>query len=157
MKRMTRLVQGFTVLETERAVTTQRLARQDEHGFSVVELVISVLILLILSAIALPSLAETLRSYRLAGDARALASQLSLAKMRAAAEFSQSQLSFNFANGTYQLQVFDKGANAFVTEGGAVQYLSSGVTFGFGAITTPAGTQPAPITDTPQIDRKSVV
>jgi hypothetical protein len=41
------------------------------------------------------------------GDARAIASQVALARVRAAADFTQAQINFNLANGTYQLQRWD--------------------------------------------------
>jgi len=74
-------------------------------------------------------------------DAQGIASQLALARSRAAANFTQARINFDLTNRSYELQLWDKATNDFdVTEGGA-QYLSSGISFGFGGIGLPAGAQ----------------
>src|SRR5439155_12029922 len=93
---------------------------------------------LVLIMICLPSIGGTLRSYRLSGDARSIAGSLAQAKMRAGAMFSREQIQINLTNKTYQLyQRLNAGAS-YVAEGGP-RYLSSGISFGYGTITAPAG------------------
>jgi Tfp pilus assembly protein FimT len=88
----------------------------------------------------IPTLVTVVQNYRVVGDARGIAAQLSLARMRAASEFTQARLNFNTSANTYQLEVWSKSASAFQIEG-PVQTLSNRDTFGYGAIATPAGGQ----------------
>jgi prepilin-type N-terminal cleavage/methylation domain-containing protein len=119
-------------------------------GFSLAEVLVALAIVMILVATALPNFAAALQTYRLMGDARTIAGQMALARVRAAAEFDQAQVNFNLANGTYQVQRWNKATNAFDINEGGVQSLSAGVTFSLGGVTTPAGTQTV-IQQTPQI------
>src|SRR6266568_9619869 len=111
-------------------------------GFTILELVVVVAVILVLSAIAIPQAMATLRAYRLASSARAVAHQVSLARLRAETEFSNAQLVIDPATNTYTIQVWDKAVPGFVVEGGA-QVLSSGISFGFGAAGGPAAGQAA--------------
>lgn len=122
-------------------------------GFSMLEMAVVISILLVIAAIAVPQMDSAVQSYRASSSAHSIASQLALAKMRAADDFTQTQLNCNLAGNSCQLQVCtSKGAstcNTFSAEGGPV-LLPEGTSFGFGAITTPAGTQTA-IQNTAQI------
>lgn len=104
------------------------------------ELLVVVGILMTVSAIAIPSMRKTLQNYRVLGDARGIAAQLALARMRAASDFTTARLNFNLTANTYQLEVWSKTAGAYQAESGA-KSLSQGITFGFGSLTTPAGSQ----------------
>jgi prepilin-type N-terminal cleavage/methylation domain-containing protein len=120
------------------------------RGFTMAELLVSLAVILITLAAALPNFLNAVGTYRMMGDARTIASQVALARVRATADFTQAQLNFSLANGTYQLQRWDKATSAFdITEGGT-QSLSTGVTFSLGGVGTPAGTQTT-IQQTPQI------
>ncbi len=114
------------------------------RGFSTIELAIVVTIILVIASFAIPQAISTQRAYRALSDVRSLASQLALAKMRAADGFTQARLNCNLTANSCQLEICtSKGAgacNTFSAEGGPV-LLSQGMTFGFGSITTPAGTQ----------------
>jgi Tfp pilus assembly protein FimT len=124
--------------------------RASEHianrrgGFSTIELAIVVTIFMLIASIAIPQAISTVRAFRASSDARSLATQLALAKMRAADGFTQSRLNCDFTGKSCQLEICtSKGAstcNTFSAEGGPV-LLSQGMSFGFGSITTPAGTQ----------------
>jgi Tfp pilus assembly protein FimT len=109
-----------------------------------VELMTAVTILLVISAIVIPTAATMLRDYRAMADVRGIAAQATLARMRAAANFTTARLSFDLAASTYQLEVWDKAANgglgAYRLEG-AVQALSEGMRFGYGTLTVPTGGQ----------------
>lgn len=111
-----------------------------KNGFSIIEMMLVAAMAIILMGIAVPALQSVMQNYRVIGDARSIAAQLSLARTRAASEFTQARLNFNTSANTYQLEVWSKSANAFQIEG-AVQTLSAGDTFGFGTISTPAGGQ----------------
>jgi len=113
------------------------------------ELMIVTGILLILFSIAIPSIQGVLQSYRLSGDARGIAAQIHLARMRAASGFTKAEVNFDTTANTYQVNVWSKAASAYQAEGGA-QLLSHGDVFGYGSLTTPAGGQTA-IAQTTQI------
>ena len=123
------------------------------RGFSTIELAIVVTIFMLIAVIALPQFMSTMRVFRASSDARSIASQLALAKMRAANGFTQARLNCNVTTNSCQLEICtSKGTsacNTFSAEGGPV-LLSQGMTFGFGSITTPAGTQTS-IQNTPQV------
>jgi Tfp pilus assembly protein FimT len=114
--------------------------RKESAGFSMLELLVVVGILMTVSAIAIPSMRKTLQNYRVLGDARGIAAQLALARMRAASDFTTARLNFNLTANTYQLEVWSKTAGAYQAESGATS-LSQGITFGFGSLTAPAGSQ----------------
>ena len=98
----------------------------------------------VVAAIAAPMMSNTLGDYRLRGDARSLTGAVSLAKLRAASDFSQSRLYANLATNSFHVETWDKTAGNWVTEGGTTT-LSTLASFGFGVVgTAPAGTQ-API------------
>jgi Tfp pilus assembly protein FimT len=133
--------------------TESELRTSDVRGFSLLELAIVVTFFLLILSIALPQALTTLRAFRASSDARSIASQLALAKMRAANGFTQARLNCNLTNKSCQLEVCtSKGTsacNTFSAEGGSIS-LSKEMTFGFGSITTPAGSQ-ASIETTAQI------
>lgn len=126
-------------------------------GFSTVELVIAVGIFLVMSAVAIPNSLRMLQSYRAGSSVRSIASQLALAKMLAAQDFTQTQVSCNFATNSCQLQACTtKGVNtctAFTsdTHEGSSLILPQGLNFGFGSASTPAGTQTAIGNTTPVV------
>ena len=60
--------------------------------------------------------------------------------MRAASDFTRTKLVIDTTNKTYVRQFYNKTSGNYENEGGT-QYLGQRVSFGFGAITTPAGGQ----------------
>jgi len=127
---------GVRVMNVKRRLT--------EDGFGAIELVIVLTILAVVGAFGIIQVKKALQSYRALSNARNIASQLSLAKMRAANGFTQSRLNCDLTAQSCQLEVCtSKGAttcNTFTAEGGPI-LLAQGTTFGFGSITTAAGTQ----------------
>jgi Tfp pilus assembly protein FimT len=61
-------------------------------GFHLIELMAVVAIMMVAAAIAVPNLVTSLRSYRTASDARALSSQMALARLRAANRFTRARV-----------------------------------------------------------------
>jgi len=118
--------------------------RKFENGFSLVELAIVVVIILLIVSLALPSAISSMRAYRASADARAIAAQLALTKMRAANAFTQARLNCDTTAKTCRVETCtSKGAgtcNTFTAEGETIN-LSIGSSFSFGSITTPAGSQ----------------
>jgi prepilin-type N-terminal cleavage/methylation domain-containing protein len=108
----------------------------DERGFTLVDLLAVVALIGIISATALPMTASSMAAFRIRNDAQAVRNLVSLAKMRAASRFSRARVYVNRAANTYRLEVFDRTANAWVTEGPTTR-TSTGVRFGFGAVTAP--------------------
>lgn len=98
----------------------------------------------VLGAIAVPMMKNSLGDFRLSGDARALTNAVSLAKLRAAADFSQARLFIDMTGPSYHVETWQKtGAPGWVTEGG-ITALSSNDTFSFGVVgTAPPNTQAA--------------
>jgi Tfp pilus assembly protein FimT len=114
------------------------------RGFNLVEISIVVAVTIITLAIAIPQLYMMMQSYQSAVDARGIASQLNLARIRAASDFTQSQLNCNLTAGSCQLQICTtKGTTSCTTfsNDGEALYLSASSSFGYGTITTPAGSQ----------------
>jgi len=139
-------MQEFCETESERRTS-------DVRGFSMIELAIVITIFLLIVSIALPQAITTLRAFRASSDARSIASQLALAKMRAANGFTQARLNCDLTANSCQLEICtSKGTtacNTFSAEGGAIT-LSKEMTFGYGSITTAAGSQTS-IQNTAQI------
>jgi Tfp pilus assembly protein FimT len=107
-----------------------------DHGFSVVELLVVVFIVIVIAGIGIPKLVTLLTNLRTYGDARDLNGEVVQAKMRAASDFARARLYADLSANTFHIDVYQSGASGWTTEGGT-QYLSSGVTFGYGSLTTP--------------------
>jgi Tfp pilus assembly protein FimT len=89
----------------------------------------------VISAIAVPMMKNTLGDFSLTGDARALSNAVSLAKLRAAATFSQSRVFVDLTDKSYHVETWQKAPPAWVAEGGT-RTLSTSVAFGFGVVGT---------------------
>src|SRR3989442_11642203 len=137
-----------------------------KSGFTLLELIIVLFISLVITGIAIPRFVQTMRNLRLAGDGRNIAETLGLAKLRAAADFTDARAYFDFGTGTYRVDVWDKNASCWRPDvfgaaclgpgggpgGGAVpgMNLSANVTFGFpGAVGAPPPTVGGAITQAP--------
>jgi prepilin-type N-terminal cleavage/methylation domain-containing protein len=122
---------------------------RDDRGFSLIEMLMVVALLGVLTAIAVPMSGNTLKYLKLSGDARELANITAVAKMRAAAKFTQSRVYIDRAGRAFYVQTFDKTTSAWVTEGGATS-LSSTVNFGFGPVTDPPANTQTTIDQSPE-------
>ncbi len=113
------------------------MVRRPSRGYSLIELLLVVGITTVVSALAVPMMSSTVGGLRLNGDARSLAGAVSVTKLRAASNFSQARLFIDLTSRSYHIEIWQKtGTPGWVAEGGSTT-LSSGVTFGFGTITTP--------------------
>jgi type II secretory pathway pseudopilin PulG len=129
---------------------------QKEQGVALVELVIVVAIALIIAAMAVPTFLSTRRNYRVTGDARDIASEILLAKMRAASDFTQARARFNtaanngYAANTFQLEIWDKTNSVWAVDApSGTLSLSQGITFGYGTQSNPPPTTQATIGQAP--------
>jgi prepilin-type N-terminal cleavage/methylation domain-containing protein len=112
-------------------------------GFSLIEVLMVVGITTVIAAIAVPMMKNTLGDFRLSGDARGLSNAVSLAKLRAASDFSQARLYADLNARTFRVETWSKTAVPpdWVTEGGIIA-LSTGDTFSFGVVgAAPLNTQ----------------
>jgi prepilin-type N-terminal cleavage/methylation domain-containing protein len=120
-------------------------ADRAEHGFSLIELMVTVAIAGILSAFAIPMIASTLENFRVAGDAHSMSNAIMLTKMRAAASFTRARLFVNLNTNSFHLETWNSAAAppVWVTEGGTTT-LATNDNFGSGAVgTAPPNTQVA--------------
>jgi prepilin-type N-terminal cleavage/methylation domain-containing protein len=100
-------------------------------GFSLPELLIVVSVMSVMAAISIPSLQRTLRTYRIAGDARVIAHTLTLAKMRASSNFTLEAVDWDSGNNDFYTQSFQKSLAQFQSDGSIQNViLSSGVVLG---------------------------
>ena len=128
-----------------------------QNGLSLLELVVVVVILFIAAAFAVPQINTMLRAGRLASDAHSLTEEVTLAKMRAAADFTQARVHVDLTGGTYQLEVCTKNVAVLSTNCTGTGYswlnanglplegpfpLSQGITAGLGGVgAAPPNTQ----------------
>ena len=140
----------------KRGLQVARPTRQNAYrtrGFSMIELLIVVICIMVLMAIAIPSVTGLARSFRIGGDTRQMAAQLNLARLRAAAGYTHARLYVNLSANTYHLEVWNKASacwqtyedsNACTQTTSPVIPLAPGDTFGYGSIGTgPTGVAPA--------------
>ncbi|HEY2379758.1 MAG TPA: hypothetical protein VGK48_01130 [Terriglobia bacterium] len=123
-----------------------------EKGFSLLEAMIALFVIFVLARVALPNLTSMQKFGRINGDASSVAGLISEAKLRASASFSHARVYADLTAKTYHLEIWNKTSSCWQTDGdkntctvaaSPVQNLSSGVSFGYGAISSaPSNTQP---------------
>jgi len=98
---------------------------RSEGGFTVIELLAVIAIMLVITAIAIPSFYLWLPTYRLSAGARQIAADLQLARMKAISQNTSYRLRFT-AEDTYEMQKND-GVWAVAPGHGSVK-LPEGIT-----------------------------
>jgi prepilin-type N-terminal cleavage/methylation domain-containing protein len=117
-----------------------------EAGFSAVELLTVMAVMAVAASMAVPLVGNMMASFRIAGDLRGLSQSTAVAKMRAAATFSNARVFVDLGAETYRVETWQKPAagnpGQWNIEVGTTQPLSTGVNFGFGGIAAaPPNTQ----------------
>jgi len=113
-----------------------RIRKQD--GFSLIELMLVVVIAMVIAGFAVPAFLQALRNFRLGGDSLDINGEVLMAKMRAAARFTQTRVYFDLTARQFRSEFWDKTNKVWTPIGvGAPQNLSSGVDFGEGNQTQP--------------------
>jgi prepilin-type N-terminal cleavage/methylation domain-containing protein len=109
-----------------------------DSGFTLLETMFVVGIVAVIAAIAIPMTGNQLNYLRLSGDARNIANALMLAKMRAAATFTQARLYVDLNAKTFRIETWDRSAATpdWKMDGG-ITYLSGSDHFGYGSVATP--------------------
>jgi len=125
-----------------------RSLRGSSPGYSLVELVAYMAVIVTLAAFVLPFTRSSLNALNLTGDARNISSAVSLAKMRAAASFTKARVYVNLGTGTFWVERWQKNTNTWVLEGIQKQ-LSTTVGFGFAGIGAPPPNTQAAIGQAP--------
>jgi prepilin-type N-terminal cleavage/methylation domain-containing protein len=116
------------------------------RGFSLVEVLMTTVIIIVLAAIGIPTLMSMVRGLRTAGDARDLNGAIIQAKMRAASDFSRTRVYADLSANTFRIEIQPSGTTSWTTDCPSTcdQPLSSGVSFGYGSLSSPpANTQAA--------------
>jgi prepilin-type N-terminal cleavage/methylation domain-containing protein len=106
-----------------------------QRGFSLIELVMTVGLIAVVTAIVIPITDASLDVNRLKGDATALRNLVGLAKMRASSQSTRARVYADLNANSFALEVWDRTTNTWVTQNGA-RPLATGVSFGFGALAT---------------------
>jgi Tfp pilus assembly protein FimT len=114
-----------------------------DRGLSLLELVFSLGVAATVAAVAVPMTSGSLDFFRLSGDGRAIANNVAVAKMRAAAHFTHARLFVDVAGGAYRVESWDKVTGSWLAATGWAA-LSKSVVFGIGTFDAPPpGTQAA--------------
>ena len=130
------------------SMTNPRHTLRGRSGFTLIEILAVVAVMGIVAGMAVPSTTSMMRGYRLKGDAQGVNNLVALAKMRAASRFSRARVYVDLGSNSFSLQVWDKAASSWVTDGGVARS-SPGVTFGIGGLTTPPPNTQAAIGQSP--------
>lgn len=97
-----------------------------------IEMLIVIATIAVVAAIAAPFTSNTLALFRVGGDSRALVNGVSMAKMRAASEFSLARFYVDLSARSFRVEVWQKTAPQQWVQEGGITYLSQNVNFGFG-------------------------
>jgi Tfp pilus assembly protein FimT len=124
--------------------------RRAQAGFTLLQLLTVIAIMGTLAAVAIPMTGNTLSNFRLSGDARKLQNAVSLAKMRAASDFSKARVYADLSTNSFRIEVWRKtGAPGWTTEGGTTTMYSAD-SFGFGVVGAPPPNTQVAIGESPQ-------
>src|SRR5579864_8461414 len=85
--------------------------RSKQGGWTLLEISVTLLILSVLSAMAIPQFMMFRKDSRTFGDARDLADMVLLAKMRAASNYTRARIYFDTSAQSYHVEIWNKTLN----------------------------------------------
>jgi len=114
----------------------------DSRGFSLIEVMVSMAVMMVLAAIAVPMVGAASSNVKLHDQADTISNYVGLAKMRATSRRSRARVYLDLNAGTYGLQVYNQTAGVWANDT-AVTTLPNGISFSFGKLDEPPlNTQP---------------
>lgn len=140
-----------------------------QRGFSLLELLVVLLVAGVLTAIAIPQYQAISRNQRIRGDAHSIAGDVSIAKMRAGADFTQARVYLDLAANSHHVEEWDQANKCWHPDGtpdgtcsngapGTTDVLlSRGVTAGFGGLGAPPPNTTAGISQAPACTDSTLV
>ena len=96
------------------------------HGFTLIELVMSVAVAMILTAISVPIVSTAVVNYRMTSSVNAITGVINSTRYRAIYNGYQHTIAFSKTNGTYQLASKIPPATTFSNVGTAIPFQSIG-------------------------------
>jgi prepilin-type N-terminal cleavage/methylation domain-containing protein len=105
-----------------------------ESGFTMLETLLVVALIGVISAIAVPQVANSFAYFRISGDARNVSNAIAVTKMRAASTFSKARVYIDLNGNAFHVETWQKtGTPSWVSEGGTVALRGSD-TFGWSVV-----------------------
>jgi prepilin-type N-terminal cleavage/methylation domain-containing protein len=122
-----------------------------ERGFSLIEIMLVVGMIGVISGMAVPMMGNSLGNFRLSGDARGLANAMSLTRMQAASNFTQTRLYVDLSLKAYHTEICQKNGITctWIPQGGTKALSTYQENYSFGAVTSPPQSTQATITQSP--------
>lgn len=99
-----------------------RLANKNQRGFTLIELLMSMVVAVILTAIAIPLVNGLLAQYRMRSSVSSITGVINSTRYKAIYQGYPYAVTFSKANGTYQLSSKVPPATSFSNVGGAVPF-----------------------------------
>ncbi len=118
-------------------------------GYTAIELLVTIALVGALAAVSLPFSMNMVDDYRLSGNAHDLSNATALAKMSASAQFTRARLYIDLRTNRYHVDIWRKTGTPGWQADGGVTLLSSGNTFGAGAIAVPPPNTQAAVAQPP--------
>jgi Tfp pilus assembly protein FimT len=103
-----------------RLLTGGHKARRSQRGFSVLEIAVVLLVMMVLFACSIPLFQATLYNFRLNGAVSSATWAIQSTRYQALMEGYPFRVTFNSANNTYQIASEPLGTNTFTNVGSAV-------------------------------------
>ncbi len=84
-----------------------------EHGFSLAEIMVAVVLLLLFAALTVPSLSSSLNAWQLNADARKISTTLMSARLRTTSQATRYRVHFDVANNSCSAQRFNRTTGSY--------------------------------------------